>query len=69
MIAQKYSQTQIPAPETMFSLSQWLPFEWYELLPRWPRYAPNPFMFNNPTYYYRNSSWHTPYQVVFPHSK
>lgn len=69
MITQKYAQWQIRAPDTMFSPSQWLPFEWYEWLPRWPRYAPNPFMLNHPTYFYKNTAWHTPYQVQFPHSR
>lgn len=59
---------QFRAPDTMWSPSQWIPFEWYELLPRYPRYAPNPFMLNHPMYFYKNTAWHTPYQTQFPHS-
>jgi hypothetical protein len=55
-------------PETVFSPAQWLPFDLYEWWPRFPRYAPNPFLFNHISYYYYQIAWHSQYAVIFPHS-
>lgn len=58
----------VPIPDGLWSPAQWLPFHIYEWFPRYPRYSPNPFMFNHPSFYYYNIGWHSQYPVIFPHS-
>jgi ankyrin repeat protein len=59
----------IVPPDAVFSPAQWLPFDLYEWLPRFPRYAPNPFLLNHPSFYYYQIAWHSKFPVVFPHSR
>ncbi len=54
---------------TIFSLSQWLPFEIYDFLPKFPRYAPNPYLFSPLSFFHVFMAWHNQYQSIFPHSK
>ena len=62
-------QEMVNSPDTVFSPSQWLPFHLYEWWPRFPRYAPNPFLLNHPSYYYYQIAWHSKYATIFPHSR
>ena len=65
----KHTYYEIFVPSTQYSLSQWLPFTLYEWLPKYPRYAPTPFLMNPITNFYNTIAWHSPYATVFPHSK
>ena len=64
-----YNSYQILSAPAAFSPMQWTSFELYDCLPKWPRYGPNPFLFNPFTFSYKHIAWHSRYATVFPHSK
>jgi ankyrin repeat protein len=68
MLKQKYSQIEILTSSALYSPSQWIPFSVYDWLPKFPRWAPNPFMLSPWTFFIVDICWHNQYQTIFPHS-
>lgn len=68
MLQPKLAEIQIFTVPTIFTPSEWLPFDWYDWLPKFPRYSPNPYLMSPLTFFYADMAWHSRYQTKFPHS-
>lgn len=69
MLRHKTDHFSILTSSALYSPSQWVPFTIYESLPKFSRFAPNPFMFNPMSYFHVFITWHSNYPTVFPHSR
>lgn len=69
MLKYKSAEHEIITMPTIFSPSQWLPFELYDWFPKFPRYAPNAFLFSPLTFFYVYIAWHNKFETIYPHSK